>query len=256
MTESIADEVMQLEDYLEQGGVLTSPGNVSPRYRGELMRLMASFVDSELAGSAGFADVINTGPGIKERISASRITLEKLDHAERVLTIMGEFGANTSRYFDHHPWNERVSRDTDIGTSRHGKDMRLSVFYYPLEGWTDAVVMNVLMGTAVAVQLDEYVKISYQPLAEIFRQIKPRERRHTELGIEGLRKLLESSENNPVVESSIAYWRPRVELSFGAANSTRFEALKRFGLRHTPNDMLKEQWANDVSACLSDLGLH
>ena len=37
---------MKIEDYLAQGGVLTNPANVPPRYRAELMKLMASFVDS------------------------------------------------------------------------------------------------------------------------------------------------------------------------------------------------------------------
>ena len=46
-------EIMPIEDYLAKGGVLTSPANVPARYRGELLRLMAIFVDSELAGSAG-----------------------------------------------------------------------------------------------------------------------------------------------------------------------------------------------------------
>ena len=72
---------MPIEDYLAQGGVLTSPANVPARYRGELLRLMATFVDSELAGSAGFADTINAAPGITARIAAARITLEKADHA-------------------------------------------------------------------------------------------------------------------------------------------------------------------------------
>ena len=82
-------DTMPLEAYLAQGGKLTTPENAPPRYRGELLRLMATFVDSELAGAAGFADIINQGPGIKERIAASRIVLEKLDHAERVLAVMG-----------------------------------------------------------------------------------------------------------------------------------------------------------------------
>ena len=91
-------DTMTIEDYLAQGGVLTSPGNAPPRYRGELLRLMATFVDSELAASAGFADTINASPGITARIAAARITLEKADHAERVLRLMGEFGADQQRY--------------------------------------------------------------------------------------------------------------------------------------------------------------
>ena len=118
-------DTMPLEDYLAQGGKLTSPENAPPRYRGELMRLMATFVDSELAGAAGFADTINIAPGIKERIAASRIVLEKLDHGERVLDIMGSFGADTSRYANHHPWTARLARDADLGAARHGSDMRL-----------------------------------------------------------------------------------------------------------------------------------
>ena len=92
-------EDMSIESYLAAGGVLTNPTNVPPRYRAELMKLMATFVDSELAGAAGFADIINQGPGIKERIAALKIVLEKTDNADRVLKIMGEFGADTESDF-------------------------------------------------------------------------------------------------------------------------------------------------------------
>ncbi|TDR94984.1 Phenylacetic acid catabolic protein [Enterovirga rhinocerotis] len=250
-----ATETMPIEEYLAQGGKLTSPENASPRYRGELMRLMATFVDSELAGAAGFADTINEGPGIKERIAASRIVLEKLDHAERVLAIMGEFGADVSRYADHHPWTDRVARDADLGASRHGADMRLSVFHYPLQGWADAVTMNVLMGQATVIQLGELEGVSYQPLAEAFRAILPRERRHLELGIEGLRKLAADPARRPDLLASIAYWRPRVAASFGSPNSARFDTQKRFGLRGTPNAVLAEAWEAATGRLLGELGL-
>ena len=201
---------MSIESYLAEGGVLTSPGNVPPRYRAELMRLMATFVDSELAGAAGFADVINEGPGITERIAASRIVLEKLDHAERVLKIMGEFGANTDRYANHHPWTARLPREADIGATRSEHDMRLAVFNYPLQGWADAVVMNVLMGKAVAIQLAEFRLVSYQPLAEAFRAIAPVERRHAELAEEGLVMLAGEEAGRDELQASIDYWWPRV----------------------------------------------
>lgn len=255
MTDETTADSMSIEDYLEQGGVLTSPLNASPRYRGELMRLMASFVDSELAGAAGFADVINSGPGIKERIAASRIVLEKTDHAERVLEVMGSFGADTTRYANHHPWTARMARDADIGASRRGQDMRLSVFHYPLEGWTDAVTMNVLMGTAVTVQLGELARVSYQPLAEVFRFILPRERRHAELGIEGLKRILSDPEERPAVEASIAYWHPRVAASFGIMASKRFDMLKRFGIRHTLNENLLGTWKVSLGGTLKELGI-
>lgn len=248
-------DTMDLEAYLEQGGVLTSPDNVPARYRGELMRLMASFVDSELAGSAGFADTINDAPGIKQRISAARIVLEKADHAERVLNVMGEFGADTARYAVHHPWAERLERTTDLGVERQGGDMRLSVFYYPLAGWTDAVVMNVLMGLATSVQLKELSRVSYGPLAEIFREIAPREARHAELGVEGLSRIAETDQSLAQARASVAYWRPRVAATFGMASSQRFKMLKKLGLRHMPNEVLLSDWTSQVSAQLAALKL-
>lgn len=84
------------------------PGNVPAQYRGELLRLMATFVDSEVAASAGFAETINEAPGLTARIAAARITLEKIDHAERVLKLMGDFGADEGRYAVHHPWADRL----------------------------------------------------------------------------------------------------------------------------------------------------
>jgi ring-1,2-phenylacetyl-CoA epoxidase subunit PaaA len=257
MTSDGADtgETMPIEAYLAEGGKLTTPENAPPRYRGELLRLMATFVDSELAGAAGFADIINHGPGIKERIAASRIVLEKLDHAERVLAVMGEFGADVSRYANHHPWTARVARDSDLGAARYGADMRLAVLHYPLQGWLDAVVMNVLMGHAVAIQIDEFTRLSYQPLGEIFRAILPRERRHRDLGEEGLRKLLRDADHRPLVAAALAYWRPRVAASFGSGSSAHFETQKKFGLRHTGNAELAAAWERQVDETLRAVGI-
>lgn len=247
-------DTMNIEDYLAQGGVLTALGNVPARYRGELMRLMSSFVDSELAASAGFASSINFAPGIKERIAASRITLEKADHAERVLAVMGDFGTDTRRYQTQHDWAARVDRGTDLGAARREGDMRLSVFYYPINGWTDAVVMNVLQGLATGVQMDELTRISYAPLAEVFREIAPREARHAELGLEGLGRIVGNGGQSEV-QASLAYWRPRVAAGFGVANSARYDTQARFGIRHTPNETLLARWEKLVGEHLGALGL-
>lgn len=248
-------DTMNLDDYLAQGGVLTAPGNVPARYRGELMRLMSSFVDSELAASAGFAGSINFAPGIKERIAASRITLEKADHAGRVLAVMEDFGTDADRYQAQHDWSARVARDADLGTSRQAGDMRLSVFHYPITGWADAVVMNVLQGLATGVQMTELTRVSYGPLAEVFREVAPREARHAELGLEGLGRLVATPEGKADVQAALAYWQPRVAAGFGVTGSGRYDMLKKFGLRHAPNEDLLARWKALVASHLSGLGL-
>lgn len=248
-------EDMSIESYLAAGGVLTNPTNVPPRYRAELMKLMATFVDSELAGAAGFADVINAGPGIKERIAAAKIVLEKTDNADRVLKIMGEFGVNADKYANHHPWTARLDRDADIGAARTDTDMRLAVFNYPLAGWTDAVVMNLLMGRAVAVQMTEFSAISYQPLAEAFRAIAPIEARHAELAQEGVAKLAKTGDM-AALQTSVDYWWPRVAASFGASDSTKADSLRAMGLRKSGNTELKTRWQAEATSVLADLGLN
>ena len=246
---------MSIEDYLAKGGKLTSPGNVPARYRGELLRLMASFIDSELAGAAGFADTINDAPGIRNRIAAAKITQEKLDHAGRVLAVMGEFGADTARYDNRHDWAARMGRDADLKAARHGDDMRLSVFHYPVQGYVDAVVLNVLMGLATGVQMQEFAHVSYAPLADTFREIAPREARHVDLGLTGLRQIVESDEGRAKAVQSVQYWLPRVEASFGQSASKRYETQARFGLRHTENDAMRKDWAGRVREALAPLGL-
>lgn len=248
------DEAMDLADYLARGGRLTSPDNAPPRYRAELMRLMATFVDSEMAGASGFADVITTGPGLEARIAAARIVQEKFVHARRVLAVMEPFGLDAARYVESHPWTARLARDADIGAARHGEDMRLSVFHYPVEGWADAVAMNLLMGRATVVQLEEFAEGSYEPLRQAFREILPVERRHAELGEEGLRRIVEQG-GREAAQASVGYWTPRVAASFGAADSRRVETHRRLGLRRRSNAELLESWRADAAPRLDALGL-
>ena len=253
-SDSMYDDTMAIDDYLAQGGKLSAPENAPPRYRAELLRIMATFVDSEMAGASGFADVINAAPGIEARIAAARITSEKFAHAGRVLTVMGEFGVNVGRYAEHLPWSDRLPRDADIGATRHGGDMRLSVFHYPVDGWADAVVLNVLMGRATVIQLAEAAEGSYQPLSDALREILPVETHHAELGEEGLKRIVDNGGSfDP--QASIDYWASRVAASFGGLESRRFDMLKKLGLRQTPNAALHERWRADVNERVAPLGL-
>ncbi len=248
-------EDMSIESYLSQGGKLTNPTNVPPRYRAELMKMMATFVDSELAGAAGFADVINAGPGIKERIAAAKIVLEKTDNADQVLRLLGEFGADTARYATSHPWTARLPREAPVGSTRSEHDMRLSVLNYPLDGWVDAVTMNLCLGLAVCAQLDEMQQVSYQPLADALREIAPVERRHVELAAEGLAKLAAEG-RSPQIADAVAYWRPRVAAIFGAIAPERFDQLAAWRLRHRDNAALAQQWNGALDAALARLSLN
>lgn len=249
------DGETDIEQYIAAGGRLSAPDNAPPRYRGEIMRLIATFVDSEMAGAAGFADAINHAPGLDERIHAARMVLEKFAHARAGLDLMAAFGANTDRYVNQHPWARRESRDADLGRQRRDGDMRLNVFHYPIEGWADAVTMNTLMGLATVIQLGELADCSYQPLVDVMEEVLPAERRHARLGAAGLARLAESDNDRESLQASVDYWHPRVADTFGRLDSDRLEMYRRFGLRRRSNESLHAEWLTACDAVLSALAL-
>ncbi len=251
----MATDEAELVARIEAGHRLGAEEELPAGYRGELMRLMVVFVDSELAGAAGFVDHINAAPGLRERKTAARIVAEKFAHAETVLELLKRFGVNPSLYVRSHPWAARLDRSLDLGNRRIGGDKRLNVFHYPLEGWTDAVAMNMLMGAASAIQLAELLDCSYLPLARAMREIVPREAEHAAAGEAGLAQAIARDGASLAAEASVAYWHGRVEASFGRIDSERIELDRRYGLRRRANAELLAQWRREIADRLARLGL-
>lgn len=224
-------------------------------YRAELMRLMVVLADSELAGAAGFCPYINRGPGVRERIVAAKIVTEKYVHAEMVLDLLKPFGVNPQLYVRSHAWDARLDRETDLGTRRLGGDKRLNVFHYPLEGWEDAVMFNMLMGGASAAQIAELRDCSYQPLAETIAQILPRERDHAALGETGMRQAIERRGSRASAQSALDYWYPRVADTFGRADSDNAALYIKYGLRRRGNAEMLADWKRQSAQAITRLGL-
>lgn len=241
--------------HLARGGRIADRDDVSRGYRAELMRLMTTVVDSELAGAAGLADYINRAPGLKERRNAARIVSEKFGHAETVLALMAPFGVNPALYVREHSWTARLDRNLDLGNRRVGGDRRLNVFHYPIDGWTDAVTFNWLMSTASAIQLDELAHCSYQPLAEAMAGIVAREAEHASQGGRGLEQSIAQGGSVIAAQAAVAYWRPRVAASFGRTDSDRLALYASYGLRRQSNAALLARWTAEIAPRLSALGL-
>ncbi|TRZ98850.1 MAG: phenylacetic acid catabolic [Rhodocyclaceae bacterium] len=243
-------------DDAPQGDLLRCAGKPVPTdYRSELMRLVVVFADSELAGAAGFCPFINRGPGVRERIVAAKIVTEKYVHAEMALKLIEPFGVNLLLYVRSHAWDSRLDRHIDLGTRRIGGDKRLNVFHYPLEGWEDAVVFNMLMGAATALQLAEMAQSSYTPLAEAIAQILPREQEHAQLGEGGVRQAIERSANRVAVQAAVNYWHPRVIATFGRVDSDHAAVYMQYGLRRRSSAEMLSDWKAQSAAALKRLGI-
>ena len=238
------------------GDSLRCAGEAVPTgYRNELMRLVVVFADSELAGAAGFCPFINRGPGVRERIVAAKIVTEKYVHAEMALTLLEPFGVNPMLYVRSHAWDSRLDRHIDLGTRRIGGDKRLNVFHYPLEGWEDAVVFNMLMGAATAIQLAEMAQSSYAPLAAAIAQILPREREHAQLGESGVRQAIAQSGSKVAAQAAVNYWHPRVAATFGRVDSDHAATYIQYGLRRRNSAEMLGDWKAQSAAALKRLDL-
>jgi 1,2-phenylacetyl-CoA epoxidase catalytic subunit len=239
-----------------EGDVMRCAGEPAPAvYRSELMRLIVVFTDSELAGAAGFCPFINRGPGLRERIVAGKIVTEKYVHAEMALKLLEPFGVNPMLYVRSHAWDSRLDRHVDLGTRRIGGDKRLNVFHYPLEGWEDALVLNMLMGAATAIQLAEMAQSSYAPLAEAITQILPREEEHARLGEGGVRQAIARSGSKAAVQAAVNYWQPRVVATFGRVDSEHAAIYIQYGLRRRSSAEMLGDWRAQSAAALKRLGL-
>ncbi len=240
-------------EHVKNGGSFAAGDDLSPGYRGELMRLMAVFVDSEMAGAAGFVPFINSAPGLKERVIAARIVSEKYAHAAQVLDLM--FGVNPELYVRSHCWWSRLDRELDLGVRRVGSDKRLNVFHYPLQGWQDAVTLNYVMGTASAIQLAELTECSYAPLASVMGDIATREKRHADLGYKGLELSIERARSHGEAQAALDYWLPRVAATFGRKDSDHGAQYRKYGLRKNSSAELLNRWIADLEPRLKALKL-
>jgi 1,2-phenylacetyl-CoA epoxidase catalytic subunit len=171
------------------------------------------------------------------------------------LKLLEPFGVNPMLYVRSHAWDSRLDRHIDLGTRRIGGDKRLNVFHYPLEGWEDAVVFNMLMGAATAIQLAEMAQSSYAPLAAAIAQILPREREHAQLGESGVRQAIEQSGSKVAAQAAVNYWHPRVAATFGRVDSDHAATYIQYGLRRRNSAEMLGDWKAQSAAALKRLGL-
>jgi 1,2-phenylacetyl-CoA epoxidase catalytic subunit len=83
----------------------------------------------------------------------------------------------------------------------------------------------------------------------------PVERRHAELGEQGLRVALENGHDKTDAQASVNYWYPRVADSFGRSASDHFDQHRKYGLRQKSREELLSSWQSIVHPILEQLGL-
>ncbi|MBA4075568.1 MAG: hypothetical protein C0508_11055, partial [Cyanobacteria bacterium PR.023] len=99
----------------------------------------------------------------------------------------------------------------------------------------------------------EFADAKFTPLKELACSCLPLETAHANFALLALRRKAESHKKQ--IELSYKYWYPRVETSAGPTDSLRNHWHKRFGLKHSDNLEIKEEWKKEVSLELKKLAL-
>lgn len=251
----MARDEQSLVDHIAGGGRIGTVEDMSPSYRGEIVRVMSVLVDSWLAAAAGFADTINRAPGLAERQAMVRIVGEKFSHAGAVLELLRPFGVVPDLYLRTHPWAARIGRDIDLGLRRIPGDKRLNVFHYPLQSWHDSLLVNWLVGASLSIQLRDLAGNSYAPLAQAIGGMAEAEENLAALSEPLLAAAIQHDGRSTPAQAALDYWYSRAAATFGHRDSDRFNTYRRYGLRRESNEILLGRWRTLIDPRLVALGL-
>lgn len=224
------------------------------KFREIVTRILFELADSQLAGSAGYANLINIGPTLGDRVDLAMIVAEKGKIASDAYAVLQTFGLNTEQYFANNCWEGKIGRNTELGFKRASSDKRLNALLYPLYDWIDVGVFTYLMASMACMQLEEFSQSNFAPLAELAAASLPVERRHADFGARQMEKLASNAAQKEETQLRLNYWHKRVATSFGPSGSQRNELMRQHGLKRKKNEELAQEWQDKASALCSKLG--
>lgn len=249
----LSAEDTRLLEQIENGGTISCWQESGGRFKELATGILLQFADSQMAGAAGFAPFINKATTIEDRLNMSTMVSQKLSMAKESYEVISGLNFNVERYLSSHCFESRVLRDSFLGFSRSSADKRLNALLYPLEGFEDMLVFTYLLGVMARLMLGEFADAKFTPLKELACTCLPLETAHANFALLALRRKAESHKKQ--IELSYKYWYPRVETSAGPTDSLRNHWHKRFGLKHSDNLEIKEEWKKEVSLELKKLAL-
>ncbi|MBX9722530.1 MAG: phenylacetate-CoA oxygenase subunit PaaI, partial [Candidatus Obscuribacterales bacterium] len=202
--ERLSPEDKQLIDEIASGKQVKVEQDSSPKYRELATGLLLQLADSELAGAAGYGQLVNLAPSLSARIELSQVVHDKFAMAESAYKVIEGLGVNVEKYFLLHSWESRIQRHAQLGYRRASSDKRLNALMFPLSNWADLSVFTYLMATMAHLQFEEFSAASFSPLAQLAANSMPIEKLHAEFGLKWLSNLIEVERQE--AQLSIYYW--------------------------------------------------
>jgi ring-1,2-phenylacetyl-CoA epoxidase subunit PaaA len=240
------------------GETIESVDEMTEEYKENLIHLMLMQADSELAGGYGYIPFITKAPTIEEKHVVAGMVEEEIGHGYIMYSLLRDLGIDVDERVRQHDrefaWR-LANPEADIGTKRVGQDLRVNIFYYPLETWADFVMFNFCMDRGAGHQLEDVRYSSYGPWRRAIRQIFAEEEGHVAHGELWVRRLAENPATKKEAQEALDKWFSRTMNIFGRPHTPNNALYCKLGLKRRDNDEVRQAFVDEVKPIVEACGL-
>ncbi len=163
----------------ESAAELRSPDQLAPATRQALRDLILALADSKRILGIRYADWVLGAPELEANIAASSISQDEWGHSRILYALLKDFGDDPEKL-------------------EHGREpaeyCSIEALDRPLETWSEFVVANAIVDSALSVQLEALTETRYVPLRQRVQKCLEEERFHAGHGAAWLRRLGSASD--------------------------------------------------------------
>lgn len=243
---------------IANGETLESVEEMTEEYKTNLIHLMLMQADSELAGGYGYVPFITKAPTIEEKHVVAGMVEEEVGHALIMYALLRDLGIDVDERVRQHDrefaWR-LANPEADIGTKRVGQDLRVNIFYYPLESWADFVMFNFCMDRGAGHQLEDVRQSSYGPWRRAIQRIFAEEEDHVAHGELWVRRLAADPATRKEAQDALEKWFIRTMNIFGRPHTSNNRLYRKLGLKRRDNEEVRRAFANEVTPLVEACGL-
>ena len=210
-------------------------------YRKMVLTLMDKQASREVATAEVFGQCVLYAPTVEDKIRITRFQHEELKHFQLLAKIMSDLGVDMDAYVrDRQRAGARFTGDE--------ADMQI-------RDWIDATLFNFMIDRAATLQLAEYTRGSYLPLAEANDAILKEEEGHKSFGEGCLEAMCQDATTRAEIQRRFNKWFVASMRIFGRAGTPGNQYCLRVGLKTRDSGEVAAAYIDSIRPVMARCGL-
>ncbi|MCS6936614.1 MAG: phenylacetate-CoA oxygenase subunit PaaI [Candidatus Bipolaricaulota bacterium] len=216
-----------------------SPKELPPEAQGALFDLLLVLADSKHLLGLRYGEWLSA-PALEASIAAVSMAQDEFGHARLLYGLLESF---------HQELN--LPRRTEEPSQYRNLELLDRAF----ADWTDFVVANTVLDTAMTVQLEAFKESSYLPLRQRVAKMLQEERFHFQHGKGWVLRLVSAPKAKAELEHRLRIVWPTVSAWLGKPSSRSEQALTGFGIQDTDSDGLRTRFVERLGPLFQQANL-